>query len=251
MKVVLVGISPYSIESFAAHSHDAWEIVLNFEGKGTSVIGGQELDFYPGTIICQPPNVPHSKISTHKFKDIFIQISDFINPKNEEIPVFVDDEEKSFETLMFLALRIFHKKESNYTSILNSLSETMYQMLLSWSGENLRNESVELFKNELIENFIDPEFKISDAMKKTAYCSDYFRRCFKRSTGITPVEYLTNLRIEYAKKLLQQNGSNRLTISKIAASSGFYDPHYFSRLFKNKVGVSPQKYEKIHISTNQ
>lgn len=112
MKVSLVGISQGSIKSASLHSHNEEEIVLNLDGEGTSVIGDNEYDFYPGTIICHPPNVLHSKTSNNKFKDIFIRVSDFIIPTNEVVPVFIDDKEKSyFEELMFLALHIFIKKK--------------------------------------------------------------------------------------------------------------------------------------------
>ncbi len=243
MKVNLVGNSPYSIKNAFTHSHDKWEIVLNLEGEGTSVIGDKEYKFYPGTIICQPPNIPHSKISENKFKDIFIQVSDFIIPANEAVPIFMDDEEKSFETLMFLALRIFHKKEKYYVAIVNSLYDTMYQMLLGWCENKSKNDEVELFKNCLIENFTNPEFQISNAMEITTHCNDYFRRCFKKETGTTPISYLMSLRIEYAKKLLKQKSDMKMTISDIALLSGFYDSHYFSRVFKSMVNATPQQYE--------
>lgn len=246
MKVNLVGNSPYSMKKASLHSHNHWEIVLNLEGEGTSVIGDKEYKFYPGTIICQPPNIPHSKISDNKFKDIFIQVIDFVLPTNDAVPIFIDDEEKSFETLMLLALRIFHKKEPGYAAIADSLYEAMYQLMFSWSANKPKNDNVELFKNELIENFTNPEFQISNAMKKTSYCNDYFRRCFKKETGTTPISYLMNLRIEYARKLLKQKSNMKMTILDISLSSGFYDSHYFSRVFKNMVGETPRNYALRH-----
>ena len=250
MNVELVGFSPFSLKNVGFHSHHYWEIVLNLEGAGTTVIGEKELPFYPGSIICQPPNVPHSKASGNRFKDIYIQASDFLIQTNGDILFFDDDEEKSFEALMFLSLRTFHKKDANYIPIVNALYESMQQILLSWSGNKPRNESVELFKNELINNFMNPEFHISDAVEKTAYCTDYFRRCFKKETGTTPIAYLIELRIEYAKKLLVQKSDSRISIAEIAYLSGFYDQHYFSRLFKSKVGCTPQdfvmKYNLYH-----
>ena len=242
MNINLIGISPHSLKNSSVNSHNEWEIVLNLEGEGTTVIGEHEYNFFPGTIICQPPNIPHCKTSQNTFKDIYIQVNDFINPTNETVPIFVDDEEKSFETLMFLALRIFHKKESNYISIINSLSHTMYQLLLGWNSSIQKDDNVELFKNELILNFTNPEFEISNAMKKTAYCIDHFRRCFKKNTGTTPISYLINLRVEYAKKLLKQKYDSKMSISQIAFLSGFYDATYFSRMFKSKVGITPQDY---------
>ena len=242
MKINLIGVSPFRMNNAPLHSHEEWEIVLNLEGQGTALIGAREYNFFPGTIICLPPNIPHSKFSNSKFKDIFIRITDVLGFDDNEIYVFEDDEENSFKTLMFLALRIFHKKAANSNNIVESLYETMMQMLLGWSINKPKNEIVELFKNEIISNFMDPEFKISGVAKKTSYCCDHLRRCFIKDTGVTPTTYLTNLRIDYAKKLLNQKNGVKMAISQISYLCGYIDPHYFSRVFKSKTGITPQNY---------
>ena len=53
-------------------------------------------------------------------------------------------------------------------------------------------------------------------------------RCFKRYTGVTPQKYLTDIRIAKAKELLY---SSTLSCGEIAASVGYPDPLYFSRVF--------------------
>ena len=242
MKVNLVGVAPCALKMCRPHSHESWEIVLNLNGEGVSQIGDTEYPFQAGTIICQPPNIPHSKNSSGSFTDIFIQTDTLEMPFGGEIAIFNDDEEKSFESLMFLALRVFHKKDSNYPAILDSISETMNQLLLSWSAGKQKNETIELFKNVLIENFTNPEFLLSDAMKKISYCDDHFRRQFKKDVGMTPSAYLNHLRIEYSKKLLCRQGVNQMSIGEISLSAGFCDQHYFSRVFKAKTKLTPQEY---------
>ena len=64
---------------------------------------------------------------------------------------------------------------------------------------------------------------------------------FKETTGYTPIEYLTRLRIEAAKSLL---ASSALSLSAVAEQVGYRDPYYFGRLFKRLVGVSPMKYKR-------
>lgn len=241
MDVSLVGISPYCMKGCPAHSHHEWEIVLNLEGEGVTFVGDREYPFYPGMIICYPPDIPHYKVAKGTFKDLFVIVGGVVTA-GSDVAVFEDDEEKSLETLMYLALRIFHKKEPNSRNIVNSLVNTMYQLLLSRQTDKPKNERVELFKNCLINNFSDPGFRICDAVKDTAYSDDYFRRCFKRETGVTPADYLLDLRINYAKKLLAEGGNVRMRVSDIALHSGFYDSHYFSRIFKKRVGMSPSEY---------
>ena len=243
MRVELAGASALNLRNSPTHSHNDWEIVLNIEGEGVTLIGEQEYRFFPGSIICYPPKIPHSKTSSSPFRDVFLQVSDVVFPFESET-FFQDDEGASFEVLMLLALRVFHKKEKNYIPVVNSLFDSMLQFLISWNENAPKNEMAELFKNELINNFTDPEFNIGKAMDNIPFCNDHFRRCFKKATGKTPVAYLTDLRINYAKKLLSQKSDYNLTVVDIAHLSGFYDYHYFSRLFKSHTGLAPVKYSE-------
>ena len=63
---------------------------------------------------------------------------------------------------------------------------------------------------------------------------------FKDSTGMTPVEYLTRIRINEAKYLLSNSPYN---IAEISSIVGYNDPLYFSRVFKKIIGVSPKNYK--------
>lgn len=64
---------------------------------------------------------------------------------------------------------------------------------------------------------------------------------FKRQTGKSIREYLTELRLEDAKSLLSHS---QLTVTEIAFSTGFCDSNYFSNVFKKHVGSSPLAYRK-------
>jgi AraC-like DNA-binding protein len=242
MNVNLVGMSPRQLHTIGAHSHDHWEIILNFEGEGIATTGDLTHQFRPGTIICQPPGIPHAKESTSLFRDIFIQVDHFTIPGTGAVPVFADDETKSVETLLFMALRIYHRKDVHYLAIVNSLAETIYHLLLSWSGNKPRNESVDQLKNDIIENMTDPEYQVSSSLAKASVCSDHLRRSFKKQTGETPVAYLTRMRIDYACKLLVQRKDTGLSVAQIALMSGFYDPHYFARIFRRLTGMAPTEY---------
>lgn len=68
----------------------------------------------------------------------------------------------------------------------------------------------------------------------------YFSHLFKQTMGIGYNEYLTELRIRQAKKLLLQN----VSISDIAVSVGFRDARYFSNIFQQKTGYTPSEYRR-------
>ncbi|MGN1128623.1 MAG: helix-turn-helix domain-containing protein [Candidatus Flemingiibacterium sp.] len=71
----------------------------------------------------------------------------------------------------------------------------------------------------------------------------YFARIFRQRTGVSPMKWLSELRLSRAAQLLL---STDLMISEIALSVGFTDPLYFTRRFSLKYKVSPSEYRSAH-----
>ena len=69
---------------------------------------------------------------------------------------------------------------------------------------------------------------------------DYFRKLFKSIFGISPIKYINSLRMSFAKELLS---SEMYAVSEVAELSGYSDMCYFSRKFKEAVGVSPTEFK--------
>lgn len=247
MPVLLVGMSPVQYKSIFMHSHSAWEIVYNLEGKGTTMIGDTEYDFSPGAIICQPPDVKHGKISEDVFRDIFLETDTFplkdIMPAHEPL-IFRDNEEKSFYHLISLAHKIYHENGFNCRALVESLYDSMCQLLLSWSAVPVINPEIRRVRDEIVRQFSDPEFSVAELLKDVAYHRDYFNLIFKQEMGLTPKGYLQELRINNAKRMLSNNDLLKFTIEEIAAMSGFYDAHYFHRVFRKITGMTPGEYAK-------
>ena len=65
-----------------------------------------------------------------------------------------------------------------------------------------------------------------------------------RHTGMLPKQYIEELKIRLAAALLLDS---RLTVTEIAARFGYLDPYHFSRRFKQRVGVSPEKYRNAYM----
>ena len=69
----------------------------------------------------------------------------------------------------------------------------------------------------------------------------HFRRIFKEYAGVSPQQFLLRARLNKAAELLR---STRLSIKEIAYLSGWEDEYYFSRQFRQKFQMSPQRYRR-------
>lgn len=68
-----------------------------------------------------------------------------------------------------------------------------------------------------------------------------FKRRFRRATGLTPIQYVQELRLDEAKRQLERT---KRAIDDIAWDVGYEDPAYFRRLFKRRVGITPGTYRR-------
>lgn len=104
-----------------------------------------------------------------------------------------------------------------------SYSEPVRQILVTVDASLTGDLSLKRFADELFLN------------------TSYLSTLFKKEVGMTLTDYVTKNRIEYAKKLLK---STTLSIQDIAIQSGIPDIHYFTRLFRREVGMSPREWRK-------
>jgi len=91
----------------------------------------------------------------------------------------------------------------------------------------------------LLEASEKARMSVEDMAAAVGYSTEHFSRLFKKLTGISPLAYLTNMRIAVAaEKLLDE----RLSISDVAEMTGFEDVNYFSRIFKKETGKTPSEF---------
>lgn len=80
-----------------------------------------------------------------------------------------------------------------------------------------------------------------EAMAETlGYNRAYLSRLFKRHAGVTPIAFLTRIRIDRGKRLLRERPE--LTVEQVASSVGFQDALYFSKQFRRAFGTTPTGY---------
>lgn len=85
------------------------------------------------------------------------------------------------------------------------------------------------------------DLNLTEITKIIFMSPDYFSRLFKKEMGCTYAEYITQIRIEEARKFLTNPS---FTIAEISKKVGYPDPNYFSKVFKKIVGLPPTEYRQ-------
>ena len=107
--------------------------------------------------------------------------------------------------------------------------------------ENIQRTPVEKALRYIDENY-GKDISLDEMSQMMGISSYYFSKLFKNETGTNFIDYLTNIRINKAKELLDEG---RLSVKEIGIEVGYPDPNYFSRIFKKNVGKSPSEYKEV------
>lgn len=94
---------------------------------------------------------------------------------------------------------------------------------------------------EYIKHNFAKSMSLEELARKLEISPYYFSKLFKEKEGVNYIDYVTGLRIEYAKKQLK---NKEKSIKMICVESGYKDPNYFSRIFKKWTGVTPSEYRE-------
>jgi AraC-like DNA-binding protein len=105
--------------------------------------------------------------------------------------------------------------------------------------ERLIQPALELIAGEYTRN----DLSVQALAELCGISEVYFRRIFQEKFSTSPKTYLIQLRMEYAKKLLQ---SDQLPVNRVAELCGYYEPCHFSREFFRYTGISPKAYSRMN-----
>lgn len=151
--------------------------------------------------------------------------------------------------LVRLFLEELKYKQSGYEFMIENLSLLIVGNMLRYVKHNLskktytqskcNTENIKAAVDYMNENYTAGVSctELADLIKMDKFG---FIRSFKAETGRTPYEYLLDLKIEKAKKMLK---SNEYTITEISMMCGFSSHSHFTSTFKKKVGTSPTEYK--------
>ncbi len=122
---------------------------------------------------------------------------------------------------------------------------TFYEILDKLSKESDKtNDNLSSVLEYINLNFQDTAINNTVLAKKANISEVYLRRIFKQKYGISPKQYILEMRIKLAKQLLLETP---LSVSTISSKCGFSNIYHFCKLFKEKTDTTPTDYRKYKI----
>jgi len=113
---------------------------------------------------------------------------------------------------------------------------------LNIAGQNFHDDETIIDIQEWMHQNFNTDINMHQVSKKFELSQRSLNRRFKQATGLSPLQYLQEIRLEKAKELLK---TTNLAIAEVAYNAGYPDSAYFSALFKRVVSRSPGEYRRL------
>ncbi|MCD4735282.1 MAG: helix-turn-helix domain-containing protein [Bacteroidales bacterium] len=253
------------------HFHDFMEIVFILKGQGIQVVENYEYHVSSGDVFVLQGNQKHYFKDASIVEIVNVMVDDIKNPhiipekirKIEGFNALFILEPKyrtrhhfknklqlnrheiaKIEILlngMFLELN--EKNKGFQVILVNRLQELLILLSRHYSLIEITEARslVDIGKVlEYFENNLDKKIYIDDMADMANMSKRNFHRIFKCALGISPVNYLIEVRLQKARKLLRETD---LQIADISIVTGFSDSTYFIKCFRQTFGTTPHKFK--------
>lgn len=254
------------------HHHDFIEIVFVTKGKGTQIISNHEYEVSEGDIFIlqgfqnhyfkdaskveivnvmfdpvRNPNLVSKEVKTISgYPALFILEPRYRNRMNFKNMLHLNsvDLAKSEYILNGMMQELAHKEPGYELLLKNKLEEIIIFLSRKYSQISFPKAKslVRIGKAiAFIENNYQENIYVNQLAEMSFMSIRNFQRIFKDSTSLSFSDYLLELRIQNASRLLTETDS---AIYDVSSQVGITDWFYFSKAFKKRIGISPTKYRK-------
>jgi AraC-like DNA-binding protein len=251
---------------FLWHYHPEYELTLIMEGSGERMVGDSHEYFFPGDLVLLGPGLPHTWVSEMQSAAVVVQFAEsFIAPllqypECERIRQLLARTSQGLAfpvaglgkggDLMASIIRLPAAKSAGRItglldvlqalagsrSIARPLASPYFQPAMGKKTEGRIGKVFQYIHQHSADTVSLGEMAALINLSESAFC-----KFFKRTTGKTFSDYLTDIRIGQACHLLSESDE---TISEVAYRSGFESLTYFNRVFLRKKGMRPREFRK-------
>ncbi|BBI30716.1 helix-turn-helix domain-containing protein [Cohnella abietis] len=236
------------------HTH-TYTLIAVTQGNGSAIVDGQRRRLLLGSCFMIPPHTilvtaaeSGNKLRMYRLAFQVIPVeSDAVPLGNTEqgLPLYSELSTQPFGQLKAM-LRELHRHQ-NATDELTRfkqqirLQEILYELYRQNDTQDLQIQSKEAVRRsiDLLHQEGGAQTSVNLLARQANIGVRQYTYLFKQLTGQSPLDYITELKINHAKRLLLISNDS---LQQVAHYTGFKDVYYFSRRFKQIVGQSPKQY---------
>lgn len=226
------------------HTHQQWELVYCTGGAGVFQFeNGTTMNYKEGDVVVIPPRVLHANSSNDGFTNIHMRMDSpaFHNKSTFRVS---DDSDGHFRFAFTQARYYYQAGMTKGELVLEALGDLISSYLMVGLSNSGFSDPVEQIRYAIMHGYTQPDFALDEAIRALPFHYDYLRKLFKKEVGVTPLEYMTGLRMKKAESMLSSALSRDYSVAEIAELCGYSDPLYFSRVFNKHFGCSPSSFAK-------
>ncbi|WP_312652218.1 response regulator [Proteiniclasticum sp.] len=130
--------------------------------------------------------------------------------------------------------------EEIFIALENKILQSMTEVIIN--KKEMLSGPIREAKKYMEDHYMN-NLSLDEVSQKVGFSSNYFSALFKKETGVTFIEHLSEIRMNSAKELLKEKD---LRIADICEMVGYTDVKYFTRSFIRRTGLKPNEYRKIY-----
>lgn len=248
-RIVYVGATEYpqKVINFS-HKTTVNELIFHFSGKSTVYFNGIKLPIKENTIRFLPEgNVNQYEVHKEEYGDCIDICFSTDKPVTDEAFVLNIKDNKKIASLFKKAFSVWVAKNDGYYFECMSI---IYKILSEIQKEKFapekRYEKIKPAIDYITENFLKEHLSCEHLAEICGISYSYLKRLFIEKYDMSPKKYIIKLKTDYACELLL---SEMYSVGEIAQMAGFSDIYFFSRQFKNQMGISPLQFAKKYKSS--
>lgn len=246
---------------FSWHIHPEFEIVYCLKGWGTRYIGDSVEEYSSPELVFIPPGIPHSWQSDPKSLDNDAYVihfqrdcfgSDWFRQNEFQVleklmgsdsAIFIGDC-KDAEPLFDRTINNNNlKKVSAFVELLDFIISSPNRILGSFGSVEVGKTNPKMGRViEWINKNFHKQFTLNELASEMSVSLYQLRSLFKRHTNKSALQYINELRVFEACRLMQ---NEEYTISYLSSLAGFNNLSYFNRIFLKVTGMTPRDYRKV------